>query len=191
MTLAAVLLVGGESRRMGRDKATLEIDGIPLWHRQLALLQSLYPRTLLVSGRQKPAWLPAQAHFISDPTPSRGPLGGLAATLAAMDATHLLALAVDMPAMTAAHLATLWSAASPGCGVLPCLGDDPESLPAIYPAQASAIASGRLTGADLSLKAFTRALLTAGLMKLQTIPPSDANLYANCNSPADWQRTCR
>jgi molybdopterin-guanine dinucleotide biosynthesis protein A len=188
MTLAAVLLAGGESHRMGRDKATLKIGAIPLWQRQIALLQSLFPDALFVSARQNPAWLPAEARFIPDPAPARGPLGGLAATLAAMDATHLLALAVDMPAMTAAHLATLWRAASPGCGVLPRLGDHAEPLPAIYPAEARPIAAGLLAGADVSLNAFRQALVAAGRMKELAISGPDADLYANCNSPADWRR---
>jgi molybdopterin-guanine dinucleotide biosynthesis protein A len=188
MTLAAVLLAGGESRRMGRDKATLAIDGIPLWERQLALLRALTPRALFVSARQAPAWLPRDARFIADPTPPRGPLGGLAATLAAMNATHLLALAVDMPAMNSAHLAALWRAALPGCGVLPAFADHTESLPAIYPAEALPFATALLAVHDVSLKTFTRELVAAGCMKLKTIAPPDAILYANCNAPAEWQR---
>jgi molybdopterin-guanine dinucleotide biosynthesis protein A len=188
MTLAAVLLAGGESRRMGCDKATLLLDGIPLWQRQLALLRELSPCALLVSARQPPAWLPSDARFIPDCPPARGPLGGLAAALQAMPATHLLALAIDLPAMTAEHLATLWRAASPGCGVLPWLGGRAEPLPAVYPAEASPLASAFLTGSDASLRAFTRALVTAGLMKKHDIRSPDAMLYANCNSPADWQR---
>ena len=188
MTLAAVLLAGGESLRMGRDKATLFIDGLPLWQRQLALLRRLSPAAVFVSARRPPPWLPAEARFIADPPPARGPLSGLAAALSAMTATHLLALAIDMPAMSAAHLATLWNAAAPGCGVLPWLGDHAESLPAIYPAEALPVATGMLAGADVSLKAFTRALLAAGRMKKHAIASPDANLYANCNSPTDWQR---
>ena len=188
MILAAVLLAGGESRRMGRDKATLLVDGLPLWQRQLGLLRQLSPAALLVSARQPPAWLPIEARFIADPLPARGPLGGLAAALAAMPATHLLALAVDMPAMTSAHLAVLWRAASPGCGVLPWLGDHTEPLPAIYPAEAGPIAAGLLAGADVSLNAFTQALVAAGRMKELAIAGPDADLYANCNSPADWRR---
>ena len=188
MTLAAVLLAGGDSRRMGRDKATLELEGMPLWQRQVGLLHSLSPSALFISARHAPAWLPAQARFIADPVPTRGPLGGIAVTLAAMHATHLLALAVDMPAMTEAHLAMLWSAASPGCGVLPWLGDHTESLPAIYPVEAASFAAGRLACSDASLQAFNRALIAASLMKMQTIPARDARLYENCNSPADWQR---
>ena len=41
MNLSAVLLAGGESRRMGQDKATLEFRGGPLWQRQLELLDQL------------------------------------------------------------------------------------------------------------------------------------------------------
>jgi molybdopterin-guanine dinucleotide biosynthesis protein A len=188
MTLAAVLLAGGESRRMGRDKATLLIGGLPLWQHQLALVRRLFPVAIFVSARQPPAWLPADTCFVADPLPARGPLGGLAATLATMPATHLLALAVDMPAMTAAHLATLWRAAAPGCGVLPWLVDHTEPLPAIYPAEAGPIAHGFLAGADISLNAFTQALVAAGRMKELPIAGPDADLYANCNSPAAWRR---
>jgi len=187
MTLAAVLLAGGESRRMGCDKATLTIDGVPLWRRQFDLLLSLAPDSLFVSARQKPAWLPLGAHFVADPVPARGPLGGVAAALAAMHSTHLLALPVDMPAMTAGHLATLWGAASPGCGVLPWIGDQPEWLPAIYPAEALPSANALLAQADVSLGAFTRTLLAEGRIKKHPIAQSDASLYANCNAPTDWE----
>jgi molybdopterin-guanine dinucleotide biosynthesis protein A len=185
MTLAAVLLAGGESRRMGRDKATLMIDGRPLWQRQIAILSQLTP-ALFVSARERPAWLPVEARFIADAPPARGPLGGLAATLGVIPGTHLLALAVDMPAMSAAHLATLWSAALPGSGVLPWLGDHAEPLPAIYPAEAQSIAAGLLEGGDVSLNTFTQALLAAGRMTRHAVAAADANLYANLNSPEDW-----
>ncbi len=183
MTLATVLLAGGESRRMGRDKATLVIDGLPLWRRQIAILRQLTP-VLFVSARERPAWLPDEARFIADAPPARGPLGGLAATLAVMPGTHLLALAVDMPAMSAEHLATLWGAALPGSGVLPWLGGDrAEPLPAIYPVEAYSIAAGLLESGDYSLSTFTQALLAAGRMTRHTVATPDATLYANLNSP--------
>jgi molybdopterin-guanine dinucleotide biosynthesis protein A len=186
MILAAVLLAGGESRRMGRDKATLVIDGLPLWQRQIAILRQLSP-VLFVSARERPAWLPVEARFIGDAQPARGPLGGVAATLGVMPGTHLLALPVDMPAMSAAHLATLWGAALPGSGVLPWLGDHAEPLPAIYPAEAYSVAVGLLEGGDFSLNTFAQALLAAGRMTRHTVAAPDANLYVNLNSPADLQ----
>lgn len=188
MTLAAVLLAGGESRRMGRDKATLMIGGIPLWQRQAELLRTLSPEALLVSARECPAWLPPGTQFVPDAAPPRGPLGGLAAALRATPATHLLALPVDMPAMTAAHLWDLWHAASPGCGTLPALDHRTETLPAIYPTEAGPVAAALLGGEDVSLRLFNRTLLGMGWMATHTVHAAEAELYANCNSPADWEK---
>jgi molybdopterin-guanine dinucleotide biosynthesis protein A len=188
MTLAAVLLAGGESRRMGRDKSTLTVDGIPLWRRQLDLLRRLAPAELLVSARYEPHWLPADARFVADAAPGHSPLGGLAAALEGTRCSHLLALAIDQPAMTASHLAALWRAAAPRCGVLPWLDGRAEPLPAIYPVEAAPGAATLLAGPDLSLRTFADALADAGSMKRHIIGSPDAKLYANCNTPADWRR---
>src|SRR5204863_6464760 len=99
MNISAVLLAGGESRRMGQDKATLLFHGKPLWQIQLELLQRLEPAGILVSARTDPAWRPADVQFVADDPPSRGPLSGIAASLAHMHTAHLLALAIDMPFM--------------------------------------------------------------------------------------------
>jgi molybdopterin-guanine dinucleotide biosynthesis protein A len=185
MKLAAVLLAGGESRRMGRDKATLPFASQPLWERQLALLRDLSPDSLFVSARRRPEWLPAGALLVVDPVPPRGPLGGIAAALAAESATHVLALAIDMPAMTTGHLAELWRAASLGRGVIPWLDGEPQPLPAIYPAEAWPIAHQLLAGPDVSLSTFAEALIAAGHAIPYRITSSEAHLYANYNSPAD------
>src|SRR5690349_1598792 len=99
MNISAVLLAGGESRRMGKDKATILFRGKPLWQIQLELLRKLNPSKILVSARTDPSWRPGDVQFVADVPPSRGPLSGLAASLAGLRTTHLLALAIDMPFM--------------------------------------------------------------------------------------------
>src|SRR5215472_10397984 len=99
-TLTAVLFVGGESRRMGTDKATLILNGEPLWSRQFRVLRDLHPKKVMISARKKPDWCPGDADLALDEPPSRGPLSGLAVSLEKIRTTHLLILAVDMPKMT-------------------------------------------------------------------------------------------
>src|SRR5262249_31891495 len=81
MTFSAVLLAGGESRRMGRDKATILFRGKPLWEVQLEKLKKLAPKEIFVSARVDPPWRPNDVLFVADVPPSRGPLSGLAASL--------------------------------------------------------------------------------------------------------------
>src|SRR4030095_3177824 len=119
MNISAVLLAGGEARRMGKDKATLLVHEKPLWQIQLDLLRKLEPTEIFVSARTDPPWRPANVLLAADDPPSRGPLSGLAAALARMRAKHLLALAIDMPFMTEKYLKFLCGQIEPGRGVLP------------------------------------------------------------------------
>src|SRR4051794_12428711 len=58
VSFSAVLLCGGESRRMGRDKATVAWNGAPLWQSQLATLRALQPATIFLSAREEKPWRP-------------------------------------------------------------------------------------------------------------------------------------
>jgi molybdopterin-guanine dinucleotide biosynthesis protein A len=187
MTLTAALIAGGLSRRMGTDKAALMISGEPLWARQLRLIRSLAPQAVFVSARSVPAWLPADVKAVLDQPPSRGPLSGLSASLQALRTTHLFALAVDLPAMTADHAAKLWSRARPGAGVIPVNGDYFEPLCAIYPAEALPVALELLAGEDFSLQSFAKTLAARGLARTCRLTAEDIFCYLNANTPGDLQ----
>ena len=185
MTLTAVLLVGGLSRRMGVDKATLEIAGKPLWAKQISLLRELQPQAIWVSARARPAWCPAEIEVVIDAPPSRGPLGGLAAALQRLQTTHLLALAIDLPRLTADELRRLLALAQTGCGVIPTNGDYFEPLCAIYPVEAAMVATDALAGQDVSLQKFSQTLLSLNRVQTYTLSESEKPFFLNANSPAD------
>ena len=187
MTFAALLLAGGESRRMGRDKATIQFGGRPLWERQLRVLRPLGPERIFVSSRVVPDWLPGGVELILDDPPSRGPLSGLTKALAAIEATHLVALAIDLPFMTTEELACSLELATEHCGVVPSFGGKFEPLGAVYPAEALADFRRALAGSDFSLQSVVRKLAVTGKVKVRPVPEADARLYQNWNEPGDVQ----
>ena len=107
MSHTAVLLAGGKSSRMGRDKSSLPVNGEPLWRRQLAILRATEPAEIFISGMRDGPYAECGVEILADEFPDCGPLGGIATALRRCTSDHLLVLAVDMPAMTAAFLRTL------------------------------------------------------------------------------------
>ena len=187
MNISAVLLAGGESRRMGRDKATILFRGKPLWQIQLDLLRTLNPKEIFVSARTDPVWRPADVDFVSDIPPSRGPLSGLAASLDRMCGTHLIALAVDMPLMSEKYLRHLCDKIEPHVGVVPGIYGRAEPLAAIYPREAATEFQGALAGADFSLQTVTRRLVESGELREMPITDQEQSLFLNVNQLSDLQ----
>lgn len=185
MSLTAVLLAGGESRRMGRDKATLEWRGQPLWKWQLEKLNALQPQQIFVSARSELPWIPAEVNLVVDAEPSHGPLSGLAAALAAAKTEHVIALAVDMPFMTVEQLRLLFYSAAPDIGTIPMINGQAEPLSAIYPATARREFSRALQGADFSLQPVVRRLIASGFLREFPVRPEMRSLYRSINELSD------
>jgi molybdopterin-guanine dinucleotide biosynthesis protein A len=170
---------------MGRDKATIEFDGQPLWKRQLQILRDLTPEKIFVSARTQPLWLPEGAALLLDDPPSRGPLSGLAKALEQMQTTHLVAFAVDMPFMMAEQLQLLCRLASEGCGVVPLIGERAEPLAAIYSRESASDFASALAGRDFSMQKLVRRLAAAGKVRLFPVSPKDEYFYRSVNAPED------
>ena len=190
VNISAVLLAGGESRRMGRDKATVLFRGKSLWQIQLETLRNLKPVEIFVSARSDPAWRPHNVVFVADTPPSRGPLSGLAASIERISTTHLLALAIDMPEMTGAYLKFLYAQIEPGCGVVPKVDNRAEPLAAIYPRETASDFHSAIIGTDFSLQALVRDLAAAGKLREITVTQQQKKLFLNFNAQDDLRRSC-
>ena len=112
--LYGLLLTGGRSRRMQRDKANLEYAGQSQLARAMALLEPLVARTF-VSMRADQTADPQRAAYacIADALPDLGPIGGIHAALHAHPAAAWLVLACDLPFLDAATLQQLIAAREP------------------------------------------------------------------------------
>jgi len=188
MNISAVLLGGGESRRMGEDKAILVFRRKPLWQIQLDLLLRLQPKEIFISARADPRWRPAGTQFVSDEPPSRGPLSGLSATLARIRTDHLVALAIDMPLMSENYLRSLCNLIELGRGVLPMIGDRAEPLAAIYPKGAGIDFIAALSGSDFSLQSLTKKLVETGKLNPVNVLEEEGNFFRNFNEFGNFKQ---
>jgi molybdenum cofactor guanylyltransferase len=185
MTFSAVLLAGGESRRMGTDKATFLFRGKPLWQVQLETLRKLRPAEIFLSARTDPLWRPEDVKFIADTPASCGPLSGLAASLMKIHTAHLLALAIDMPWMSNKYLEFLCAQIEPGRGVLPKIGDRAEPLAAFYPREAAIEIAKALAGTDFSLQSLARDLVAVGKFRVIPVTRQKKKFFRNINELSD------
>ena len=99
-TAAGFVLAGGQSSRMGRDKALVHLAGKPLIEHALGILLNAGLPAAIAGG--KPA-LAAFAPLVEDRHSAQGPLGGICAALAATHARFAVFLPVDLPLIPASH----------------------------------------------------------------------------------------
>jgi molybdenum cofactor guanylyltransferase len=192
---AAAVLAGGASRRMGRDKATMDVGGVELAARVLAAAAQVADPVVLVAPEGHPARRLA-TRAVTDP--GRGPLAALAAALGALDAGHVLVLAGDHPELRTELLAHLVALAPGGEAVACRRGPRLEPLVAVYqraPALAAARARLAVAGGDRSLLG-----LLAGLRTLVVEEPRwrpldpDGRSFVDLDDPADlaaWEAGAR
>jgi molybdopterin-guanine dinucleotide biosynthesis protein A len=139
----------------------------------------------MISARFRPSWTPADVEVVLDEPPSQGPLSGLCAALRHSQTTHLLALAIDLPEMTAEHLMELWQLAWPEVGVIPQCDQLYEPLAAIYPATAVSTAEHALAAGQLSMQSLIENLLELNNVCVYPIREADRHFYRNVNSRED------
>lgn len=99
-----ILLAGGKSSRMGRDKASLPFFGTTLLELQLDKARLLGADDILVSGAHS---VPEGVRTVTDVYPDRGPLGGLHACLREAKHPRCIVLGVDMPLLPPCELRSL------------------------------------------------------------------------------------
>jgi molybdopterin-guanine dinucleotide biosynthesis protein A len=77
MNASAVILAGGESRRMGFDKAWMKLDGKPLLELAVAKVRELGIEAAFISGRAGVDYSVFHCPILIDLEPGFGPLGGI------------------------------------------------------------------------------------------------------------------
>lgn len=101
-SLTAIILAGGQSSRMGKDKALLIIDGIPLLQKIYTVANECASVVYVVTPciEQYTPILPQSCQFIRENTPTQGPLVAFSQALTQVESEWILLLACDLPLLT-------------------------------------------------------------------------------------------
>ncbi|NLI93869.1 MAG: molybdenum cofactor guanylyltransferase [Peptococcaceae bacterium] len=108
LQVTGVLLTGGESRRMGKNKALLELDGKPLIERTLDILRKTCSE-VVISSRSEDLYSSYGYQVIPDIFPGKGPLGGLYSVLQKASYEYLFLAACDMPFLDETSIRYIYS----------------------------------------------------------------------------------
>jgi len=135
MSVTGIVLAGGLSRRLGRDKALEPFQGQPLISRVIERLDTLTDETVVVvntEARGEELPLPKDTKAAVDMYPDSGSLGGIFTGLAAATNDWGFVVACDMPFLSAGLIGYMLTLQD-GCdAVVPILDGYPEPTHALY-----------------------------------------------------------
>ena len=187
--LLGLLLAGGRSTRMGRDKAALAYGGQPQAARAAALLRGVCAETFVSvrPGQEPPAGL-TDVPTLPDRFLDCGPMGGILSALFARPEAAWLVLACDLPFVTPATLAALLAGRRPerhASAFRSATDGFPEPLCAVYePKSRFALLHFLALGYDCPRKVLinTRAAL---------LDAADPHWLDNVNHPHEYAAAAR
>lgn len=188
----AIVLAGGRSQRMGRDKGRLVIGGQTLLARVVARIgQRCSPVVVCAAPGQALPELPPAVLRVDDPDPDAGPLVGVRGGLGALIGRGLdraFVAGCDAPGLTAAHVA--W--------MLDALGEaTPETIAVVpvdpsgrrHPLAAAVRCRPALARADATASGRLQDWLSGpGVLEVPVARLPDPDAVRPCNTASDWRR---
>lgn len=181
-SLSAIILAGGKSSRMGRDKALIEIDGVPLLKRTYEAAKHCTDAIYVVtSWRDRYQSILSGVQWIEESAP-RSPLVAFAEAFEQISTDWALLLACDLPRLTGETLQDLTTQLGETSIVVARSQEGWEPLCGFYhrdclPSLRNYLASGQRSFQDW-LDSET----------VQELNVSDRQILFNCNTPDDLNR---
>jgi molybdopterin-guanine dinucleotide biosynthesis protein A len=187
---SGVVLCGGQSSRMGINKAFLELDGEPLIGRVVDKLAALSD-DLIISANEPELFSGFPARIISDMIPNGGPLSGIHAALMTARHDRAIVVACDMPLLNLSLLRYMLAVGSGFDAVVPRWRGYHEPLHAIYSIRCvepieQILAQGRRRIVALFDQVSVREVSEQEVRLFDT-----GSSFFNVNTPEDWERAQR
>ncbi|HSR31761.1 MAG TPA: molybdenum cofactor guanylyltransferase [Anaerolineae bacterium] len=189
--ISGVILAGGQSERLGRDKSLLEVAGEPLLARAVRLLAVLSDDLIVVTNDPtRYTRLDLVARLVSDERPGFGSLMGMYSGLKAANHQRALVVACDMPFINLPLLRYMLSLAEGHDVVVPRVDGLLEPLHAIYDKSCLPYIREVLDGGQRKIIAFFDRVCVRYVEEQEIGEFDPLRLsFLNVNTPEDWMRT--
>lgn len=176
--VVGAVLCGGASRRMGRDKALLPVDGVAMAARVAATLREGGCDRVVAIGGDEQGLGALGLTVLPDEFPGEGPLGGVVTALAGHpDAAAVVVVACDLPSLQPRAVRALL-AALPGHDVAVATAGRPQPVCAAWRPSAEAVLRGAFAAGE-------RRMMAAVELLSQVAVPVETQDLANVNTPGD------
>ena len=187
MSVSAAVMAGGKSRRMGRDKAWIDLgDGRPIVQRAIDVLREVADDVFLVANDER--YRALGLRVVPDRWPDGGALGGIGTAIGAAEHDRVLVAACDMPFPSGAVFRLLIERSEGADVVIPRVAGEYETFHALYtraclPPIERALAAGKMRIVSFFDEVRVRAIDGA---ELRVVDP-DLRAFTNLNTPEELE----
>jgi len=190
VSASAIVLCGGRSTRMGRDKASLPFGNETLLLRVVRLVREVAGEVLLVA-REGQA-LPDGVDAVRDPAEGLGPLAGIAAGLLAMTSERAFVAACDMPLLRPALARRLIELSHGYEACVPLVDGFAVPTCAVYAKTTAALARELVAARELRPKALFESVRTRFVAgdELRDVDP-ELESFLDCDTQESYQAALR
>lgn len=192
--MIGAILAGGENRRIPYIKGLLNVNGLTIIERNLAILKEVFCK-VVISTNSPEVYFPFGVQLIGDIINERGPMTGLFSVLAATGADSVFVIACDMPFVKKEliiYMKERFEVLSSSQGIdamIPFFKGEMEPLVGIYTSSLTVRLEEALRAGEKGLYAFLRKLNTLYIdeKEIKDIDPEGLS-FVNINTLEDYER---
>ncbi|WP_346862216.1 molybdenum cofactor guanylyltransferase [uncultured Draconibacterium sp.] len=182
MQITAIILAGGKSKRMGTDKALLQLDGISLLERSISLCKKLCD-TIIISSNNK-AHQKFGFPLVPDEFKNCGPIGGIYSCLKKSESEWNFIISVDSAFVEADFVSYLMAAIEDVDTIVPYGSKGTEPLIALYNKKCLPAFEEKIRTGDYRMQNLITSLNTKKI-DAQSWIEKHPDLFRNLNRPED------
>jgi len=198
LSASAIILAGGQSRRMGRPKAAIRFGNSTILEQLIAELRSSFDEILIIAAPARSEAfsiehllqaVPSSVRLIRDRKAYQGAAVALVRGLTAAANDVSFACSCDLPLLRADVARALYGMLNGYEAVIPVIGAKPQPLCAVYRRGAAACIERQAASGEYRLTRITTALAAyrPNDLQLRHIDPA-LHSFLNVNTPEDYNR---